>query len=301
MELGELSGVGAVTEERLAEAGVEGLDDLAEADKNELEDAGMSENKAEKLIRRANKQTVIVNSGEEVVEELKQKDNIPTGLDVLDGNLQGGLREGHIVAAAGGTGAGKTQLCFQALTTAVEETGKPAVYIETEPGRYSPSRLEELADDPDTQKAIYRVEAYDLDQQELAYEKIRDMDIEFSLIVVDSFTANFRLSEDFEGRGSLSDRSTEMGRQLNGLRDMAKKHDAPTLITAQIYGNPSGYGSPEAIYGGSLFLHSVNYILMMTQDRGSLRKAKVMNHPEVAEEEVYINITDDTLESMENV
>jgi len=39
----------------------------------------------------------------------------------------------------------------------------------------------------------------------------------------------------------------------------------------------------------------------MTQDRGSLRKAKVMNHPEVAEEEVYINITDDTLESMENV
>jgi DNA repair protein RAD51/DNA repair protein RadA len=301
MELGDLNGVGAVTEERLDEAGVQSLDDLAEADPSELEDAGMSENKAEKLIRRANKQTVIVSTGADVKEELEQKDNIPTGLEVLDTHLQGGLREGHIVAAAGGTGAGKTQLAFNSMVTAVEETGKPAVYIETEPGRYSPSRLDQLANEPDTQEQIYRVEAYDLDQQELAYEKIRDMDTEFSLIVVDSFTANFRLSEDFEGRGSLSQRSTEMGRQLNGLRDMAQKHDAPTLITAQIYGDPSGYGSPEAIYGGSLFLHSVNYILMMAQDRGSLRKAKIMNHPEVSEEEVYVNITDETLESMENV
>lgn len=301
MELTELNGVGAVTEERLNEAGVTSLDELAEVDPSDLEDAGMSENKANKLIRRANKQTVIVSTGEEVKEELETKDNIPTGMDVLDQYLNGGLREGHIVAAAGGTGTGKTQLAFQSMVTAVEETGKPAVYIETEPGRYSPSRLEQLASDPDTQKAIYRVEAYDLDQQELAYEKIRDMDTEFSLIVVDSFTANFRLSEEFEGRGSLSQRSTEMGRQLNGLRDMARKHDAPTLITAQIYGDPSGYGSPDAIYGGSLFLHSVNYILMMAQDRGSLRKTKIMNHPEVSEEELYVNITDDTLESMKNV
>ena len=301
MELGDLKGVGAVTEERLSEAGVGGLDDLANANPDDLEDAGMSENKAATLIRRANKETVLIQTGEDVVEEMEAKGFVPTSMDVLDEYLKGGLQEGHIVTAAGGTGAGKTQLCFQTMVSAVEETGDPAIYIETEPGRYSPSRLQQLSNEEKTQDLIYRVEAYDLDQQELAYEKIADMESDISLIVVDSFTSNFRLAEEYEGRQSLSARSKDMGGHINGLRDAVLKKDVPALITGQIYGNPSGYGSPEAIYGGSLFLHSVNYILMMDKDRGSLRKAKIMNHPEVAEEEVYVNITDDTLESMENV
>lgn len=301
MDLNDLKGVGQVTVERLSEAGVNSLDDLAEVDSSALEDAGMSENKAEKLIRRANKETVVVKTGGEVVEELESKDNVPCGMDILNDHLGGGWRDGHIVAVAGPSGSGKTQVSFNALVTAVEETGRPAMYIETEPGRYSPKRLQQLATEDDTQGMVHRVEAHTLDQQELAYEKVRDSDVDYSLIVVDSFTANFRLSDKFEGRSSLSQRSTAIGRHLTGLREMAGKHDCPTLITAQIYGNPSGYGSPNAIYGGSLFMHSVNYILMMAEDRGSIRKAKIMNHPEVAEEELYINITDSDLESMRNV
>lgn len=303
MELSDLKGVGAVTEERLSEAGVTSLDDLATANPDDLVDAGMSDNKAEKLIRRANKETVVRETGDEVVERLEEKENVPSGMDVLDEYLHGGYREGHVVAVAGPSGSGKTQLCFQSLVSAVEATGRPAIYVETEPGRYSPTRLNQLANEEDTQSKIHRVEAHDLSQQELAYEKIKDFvsEVEYSLIVVDSFTSNFRLSEEFEGRGTLSDRSTVIGRHINGLRDAVKAHDCPCLITAQIYGDPSGYGSPNAIYGGSLFMHSVNYILNMANDRGSLRKAKIMNHPEVAEEEVYVNITDEQLESMENV
>jgi RecA/RadA recombinase len=301
MELNDLKGVGKVTEERLREAGVTSLDELANAEVSDLEDAGMSENKATTLVRRANKETVIIDTGQDVVDEMESKDNIPTGMEVLDKHIQGGFREGHMVAAAGETGSGKTQLAFQAMVSAVEATGNPAIYIETEPGRYSPSRLNQLANEDDTQKKIYRIEAYDLDQQELAYEKIRDDDTDYSLIVVDSFTANFRLSEQYEGRGSLSERSADMGHHISSLRDAVDTHDCATLITAQVYGNPSQYASGTPIYGGSLFLHSVNYIVMMSQDRGSLRKATIMNHPEVPEEEVYINITDDTLESMENV
>ena len=304
MDLSDLKGVGAVTEERLSEAGVNALDELAAASVDQLTDSGMSENKAEKLIRRASKQTVVMETGDEVVEKLKQKQYVPSGMDVLDNYLHGGFREGHVVAVSGPSGSGKTQVSFQSLVSAVEATGRPAVYIETEPGRYSPTRLEQLATEDDTQSKIHRVEAHDLEQQELAYEKVKDAyedGIEYSLIVVDSFTSNFRLSDEFEGRGQLSDRSTVIGRHINGLRDSVKTHGCPCLITAQIYGDPSGYGSPTAIYGGSLFMHSVNYILNMASDRGSLRKTKIMNHPEVAEEEVYVNITDSELESMENV
>jgi DNA repair protein RAD51/DNA repair protein RadA len=301
MDLGEIKGVGAVTKERLKDAGVDSLDALADAEVSDLEDSGMSENKAQTLIRRANKETVIIDTGQDVVDEMAAKDSVPTGMSVLDEFLQGGFREGHMVAAAGETGSGKTQLAFQAMVAAVEATGKPAIYIETEPGRYSPTRLNQLATEEDTQSKIYRIEAYDLDQQELAYEKIRDDDTDYSLIVVDSFTANFRLSEKYEGRGSLSERSADMGHHISSLRDSVDTHECATLITAQVYGNPSAYSSGTPIYGGSLFLHSVNYIIMMSQDRGSLRKATIMNHPEVPEEEVYVNITDETLESMKNV
>lgn len=300
MELTDLKGVGGVTAERLKEAGVDDLDSLAQSTQDDLTDAGMSESKASKLIRRAKRNTVVVQSGSEVVDEYDSKANIPTGMDLFDDVLDGGWREGDVVAVSGESGAGKTQICYQAMVTAVEDTGKDVVYIETERNRYSPKRLRSLSTDEDTQDKIHRVKAYDLEQQELAYDKIRTHFEDCALVVIDSFTARFRLSDDFDGRSKLQDRSKIIGRHLTRIEKMAEELGVPVLMTAQIYGNPSGYGG-NGTYGGSLFQHSVNYFVDMSNAQGSFSKATIKNHYEVADTEIFLNIKGDEIQTSKDV
>lgn len=299
-ELGDLDGVGPKTKHKLKQSGIESLDDLANAEVDDLASNGMSESRAKDFIDKAKQSAVIIQSGEEVVEEYENKDTISTGINSLDDMLGGGWEEGYVIALPGQSGAGKTQLCFQSMVSAVEQTGKPAVYIETERGRYRTDRLNKLANESDTQENIYRVKAYDLDQQMQAYRKLRDHFDDLSLVVVDSFTARFRLSEKFDGRGSLSERSTEMAKHLTELENMAENLQVPILITAQIYSNPGQYGKSEYIYGGSLFMHTVGYFLHMKPDSGHMVEAQLRNHPGKDDSETSIRIGDDTLDSIED-
>lgn len=299
MELSELKGVGGVTEERLESAGVTDVDVLAQTTVEHLVDEGMSENKADKIIRRAKQNAVIVQSGNEVVEEYESKENISSGMDCLDSEIGGGWNQGNVIAISGEAGSGKTQVCFQSLVAAAEETGQPVVYIETERNRYSPGRLQSLSNKDDTQDLIYRVKAYDLDQQEMAYGKIQKHFDDCALVVIDSFTARFRLSDEFENRGDLQTRSKIMGRHLEKIEKMAEYLEVPVLMTAQVYGNPSAYGGANNTYGGSLFHHSVNYFLKMSNAQGSFSRATIANHPETGEVEFHVNITDTELDSMQ--
>jgi RecA/RadA recombinase len=302
MELGDLKGVGGVTEERLNNAGVTSIDELAQTTIDSLTDEGMSENKAEKIIRRAKENAVIVQSGNEVVEEYESKENITTGMPYLDNLLDGGWQQGNVVAISGETGSGKTQIGFKAMVSAVEATDKPVVYIETERNRYSPKRLTSLSElGEGILSNIYRVKAYDLEQQEMSYAKVRKEFDDCSLVVIDSFTARFRLSDEFSGRDNLPKRSQIMGRHLEQIEKMAAHLDVPVLMTAQIMGNPTPYGSSQSTYGGSLFHHTVNYFIKMKNAQGSFSKATIANHPEIGEVEFHINITENDLEAMEDV
>lgn len=299
-DLTELRGVGPSTIERLESAGVETLTELAQANQEDLEEAGVGEKKAGRIIDAAKKNSVIVQSGTDVQKEYDSKDTIPTGMSVLDESIGGGWEEGFLVALAGESGTGKTQMAFKAMVSAVEETGKPAVYIETERGRYRTERLRQLASEDDTQEKIYRVKAYDLDQQENAYGAVKDQFEDLSMVVIDSFTARFRLSSDFEGRGQLSQRSTVMGRHLTKLEEVAEKLQVPILITAQVYSNPGGYGASEYVYGGSLFQHTVSFFIYMSQGQGDLVTAEIRNHPGQEDKELAVQIMDEDLKAMED-
>lgn len=306
MELNDLNGVGSVTEERLNNAGITSIDDLAQADPEEIDEkSGMSASKAEKLVRRAKEQGVIIQTGDDVVDEYESKRNIPTGMDEIDNALDGGWREGDIVAVGGESGSGKTQISFHSCVRAVEATGEPAVYIETEQGRYSPKRLRQFVSDdhdPDEiQSKVYRIKAYDLEQQELAYEKIRKELDTASLIVVDSFSANFRGAEEFDDRSGFSDRASVTRTHLKGIREAAQDLSAPALVTAQVYANPSMYGPENAVYGGSVFYHTINYLFYLKDGQGSFTEGTILNHYELPEVEFQINIGETELEAMREV
>ena len=89
-----------------------------------------------------------------------------------------------------------------------------------------------------------------------------------------------------------------MGIHIEELEKVAEELEAPVLCTAQVYGNPDQYGPSDSTYGGSLFFHSVNYMVKMSDRKGKLSQAEIRNHPEVADTEFHVNITDDDLEGM---
>jgi len=300
MELENLKGVGPVALERLKDAGVKSIDDLAKASLEDLESAGMSDRKGQKLIDRAKEKGVLIKSATDVAAEIEDREKITTGMPYLDEILDGGWTKEQIIGVAGETGAGKTQVAFYSLVKAAEQTGLPVIYIETEPGRFSPKRLLQFAESKDTLDLIHCLQAHDLEEQKLAYRKAMNHYDEVGLVAVDSFTANFRLSDEFEGRGSFSSRSDVMAQHLTLLREMATSLNAPALLTGQVYGNPTAYGAANNTYGGSLFGHTVNYFLYLSDGQGSLSKGKVMNNPEVKDTEFHINITDTELEGMKD-
>lgn len=300
-KLEDLKGVGSVTVERLNNAGVENLNDLAQADPENLQKEGMSERKSRRLVTRAKEEAIVIKTGDDIVQKYEEKEFISTGIEGMDNILGGGWEPGFVACVAGGSGGGKTQISFQALVSAVEETEKPGIYIETEPGRYRPERIKSLANKEDTQSKIHMVEAYDLDSQLKAISKIKNSYTEgdLSMVVVDSFTARFRLSDQFKNRGDLQSRSKEMGRHLTRLERLADKLEIPVIITAQVYGNPGGYGAAEAMYGGSLMQHTIGCLIHMKKAQGSLRKAQLRNHPGREDDECHVSINKDEIKSVE--
>lgn len=304
MELSDLNGVGEVTEQRLKEAGIETINQLAKSDGEAIaENSGMSEGKASKLVSRAKEQGIVIQTGEEVQEEYDAKRHITTGMEQIDDVLDGGWREGDVVALGGASGSGKTQISFHSCVRAVEATDEPAIYIETEPDRYSPKRLKQFVSDghdPEAiQNMVYRVPAHDLEQQELAYKRLRKQLDSASLVVLDSFSANFRGDENFEDRSGYQDRATATTNHIAALRALAKDLHCPALTTAQVYADPTRFGPDEAIYGGPLFYHNINYLVYLKDGQGAFTSAQILNHYELPELEFQINIGSDELEAMQ--
>jgi DNA repair protein RAD51/DNA repair protein RadA len=295
-EITDLSGVGSGTEEKMNNAGITSLDDLASADPSivDEEDISISESRMEKFINAAKEHTVQILSGDDVQEKYEERTSISTGIEQLDENLAGGFENQEIVAVGGDTGSGKTQLAFYLCGQAVKQTGKPALYIETEPDRYRGNRIAEMFSEQ-VQSQVMKIEAHSLDQQVMAYRAAKNQIDELSFVVVDSFTSRFRLSEKFDDRSQLGERNSEFRRHLNEIESMAKVADVPVLLSCQIYANPTQYGSSTVIYGSSLMMHMVAYVLMLKSKSGQLTRMTANNHPRSGEFEIVLQITEDGL------
>lgn len=301
-ELGDLDGVGSTTVDRFNKMGIESLEDLATADADLIDehDVSMSKSRFQGFIEDASAEAIVIQTGDEVVEEYEERGVIPTGIDSLDDKI-GGWDERSLIAVGGGTGAGKTQLAFQALGNAVQETGQPAVYIETEPDRYRGKRIEQMFD-KSVQSQVYKVSVAGdeaLDKQYRSYKAVHEQFDDVSMVVVDSFTARFRLATKFDGRSELGERNQEFSRHLAELEQMSKDLGCPVLLNCQVYANPTQYGSGTVIYGSSLMMHMVNFVVMMKGKSGQLAQINVQNHPEHGDFDLLTQITDDGLRDAE--
>lgn len=289
-EISEIKGVGSRTLEKLESVGIENLNHLADADIEQVIEAGISEQKAEKMIQRAKESNLSVQTASERQKEYDSRNTVSSGIEELDEIIGGGYEAENVINIFGRSGSGKTQLSFQSCISAVQETGNPAVYIETERNRFRPNRVKELADDESVVDDIYVVPAYSLDDQLNSYSKVQEEFPNAGIVVVDSFNSRFRLGGDFDGRGTLSSRSELIGKHIREIEKMASELSSPVILTSQIYDSPTQYGKSDIPWGGNLFAHSVTYNLRIKPATGDLHEVTVEGHPEFGEESVNLNI-----------
>jgi DNA repair protein RAD51/DNA repair protein RadA len=216
-EIGDIKGVGSTTVDKLNRMGLNDIQELAKADPSlasEYPDVSMSEDRLEGIIEDAAANAIVIQSGDEVVDQYENITTRPSGISELDEKV-GGFEARSLIAIGGSTGSGKTQLAFQALGEAVLDSGgKPAVYIETEPDRYRGGRIQQMFD-KDVQSNVHKVSVGGeeaLDMQYRSYKAVEEQFDDVSLVVVDSFTARFRLATKFDGRESLGKRNQEFSR-----------------------------------------------------------------------------------------
>lgn len=293
-ELTDVPGIGPGVADSLHDQGIDTVEDLADAEPDAI---SVPTGNASTLISRANQRTISSKSMADLLTEYDDQQYRSTGVDTLDDVLGGGWEVGTIGMIYGKSGKGKTQVAFSSMTTAAAEG--PVVYLQTEMQSKSiAERLANLATDTSHLENITLYEAYSLEDQFNTYEKAIEEHDDLELIVIDSFTAQFRMTDEFDDRSNLSARSSEIGRHLRKLGEIARQNDVAVLLTGQVYPQPEAYGRSDKLWGGEKLKHFISYFVRMSTGQGELVTAELENHPGRAEEEVSINITDESLEGV---
>src|SRR5437773_7940098 len=158
-ELKDLDGVGPATKQKLKDAGVESILDLAAALPEELvEMAGVTDEKASAIIYTARRS--LMDSGlldqdfiraDEALERRQKMMRCSTGSKNLDALLNGGIETQAITEFYGDFGSGKSQICHTLCTVAqlpAESSGLggAVIFIDTE-GTFRPERVKQIAEE----------------------------------------------------------------------------------------------------------------------------------------------------------
>ncbi|MEK6848444.1 MAG: DNA repair and recombination protein RadA [Nanoarchaeota archaeon] len=303
--LGDLPGIGPTSIEKLEAAGIYDLMGIAVLTPSALaEMAGMGEAVARKTIQAARKMMKLgFSDGLEFAKKREEVDHITTGSKNLDNLLGGkGVETKAMTEAFGAYGSGKTQLGL-ALAVNVQmpsdmggANGK-AVFIDTE-GTFRPERIKQIAEaigaNPEKiLKNIFVARAFNSDHQILLIEKIGEMiknGEPIKLVIIDSLTAHFRA--EYAGRGMLADRQQKLNRYLHNLMKIAEQYNLAIYVTNQVLSNPAMmFGDPTTAVGGNIVGHASTYRLYFRRGKKGSRVAKMIDSPNLPENETMFFLT----------
>ncbi|HTD81230.1 MAG TPA: DNA repair and recombination protein RadB [Thermoplasmata archaeon] len=200
---------------------------------------------------------------------------VTLGAKSVDDLLGGGFEGGCITLLYGEAGSGKTNVCLQ-LSRNVVRSGKKTIYIDTE--GVSMERLEQMCGDDFevVAKNILFTEPYSFDEQDVLIEKaarITETTPEVGLIVIDSATMHYRLTQREEAR---RDDLQTLTRQIAKLVRVSRKVGIPVVATSQVYTDlDTGRFLP---LGGHMLTHSAKTIVELSKTGPSARVARLMKH-----------------------
>ncbi len=296
--------------EKLRELGFNTVESLAMATIRELEQAGISDKKAFKIINAARSSiTLSFIRADELLERRQNVLRLTTGSKKLDELLGGGLETQTITEFYGEYGSGKSQIAHQAcvnvqLPPEKGGLGGGALYIDTE-NTFRPERIVQMAkfrglDPQKVVKNIIWAEAYTSDHQmfllENADKVIKENNIR--LIVVDSLTAHFR--SEYIGRENLALRQQKLNQHMHKLIRLARAFNAVALVTNQVMSSPEVYFSETVRpIGGHIVAHtSHTRVFLRKSARGPVRIARLVSSPYLPEGECLFKITENGIEDV---
>mmetsp|Transcript_1313 Transcript_1313/g.2108 ORF Transcript_1313/g.2108 Transcript_1313/m.2108 type:complete len:337 (-) Transcript_1313:300-1310(-) len=266
---------------------------------------GMSEAKAQKVREAANKiQNFGFVSGSLVAEQRKKLIKISTGSKEFDKLLGGGIETMSITEVFGEFRTGKTQLCHTLavvgqLPDEMNGGNGKVIYIDTE-GTFRPERIVDVAErfevgaDQVLENITY-ARAYTSEHQMdlLVYVGAKMIEEHYSLIIVDSATALFRV--DFHGRGQLAERQQKLAQFLSKLTKLAEEFNVAVLITNQVVSDPGGgamfIADAKKPIGGHIMAHSSTTRLYLRKGRGEQRVCKIYDSPNLPESECIYQLS----------
>ncbi len=306
IKLTDLPGIGAAVASKLESAGIYDLMGLAVTTPSVLSEvAGVGEAVARKAIQAARKMLDLgFQDGVEFAKKREEIVHITTGSKNLDNLLGGrGIEGKAITEAYGAYGSGKSQIGFSLAVNVqlpVEKGGADgkAVLIDTE-STFRPERIRQIAGalgaNPEkVLKNIFVARALNSDHQILLLDKIGEMirnGEPIKLLIIDSLTAHFRA--EFSGRGQLADRQQKLNRYLHNLMKVAEQYNNAVYVTNQVMANPAMmFGDPTVAVGGNIVGHCSTYRLYLRRGKKGSRVAKMIDAPNLPENETIFFLTE---------
>lgn len=304
-DITNLPGVGSKTAEKLEKAGFGDLLSIAVCTVGELSDqGGVSDRVARQIIQAAREMLDMgFQSGTDILEKRESVAKISLGCSHIDNMMDGGFETGSITECFGQYGSGKTQLALMLAVTAQQDyEGSTVVYIDTE-NTFRPERVVQFAKgkglEPDEILNNIKVaRAYNSDHQMLLTEKVEEIIKEgndVKLVIVDSLTAHFRA--EFVGRGTLARRQQKLNKHMHTLALIADKHNLCVYVTNQVMAKPDQFfGDPTEAIGGNIVGHNSTYRIYLRRGRKGTRVAKLIDSPNLPDDECVFMITSDGIE-----
>ncbi len=160
-------------------------------------------------------------------------ERLPTGCEVLDELLGGGIEKNTLTNVYGPPGCGKTTLCLQAAVSSINK-GEKVVFIDTE-GGFSKERLGQISGDAEEiLDEIILIEPDGFEKQNDNVERLDKMceKNDIGLIILDSLVTLYRLELN---DGNTRKINSMLAKQLSVLSNLSRKREIPVLITNQIY------------------------------------------------------------------
>ena len=307
----DLPGVGPSTAKKLTELGFHTVESLAMATIRELEQAGISEKRAQDIIQTARSSVSLsFIRADELLKMRQTVSRLTTGSRRLDELLGGGLETQTITEFYGEYGSGKSQVAHQLCVDVQLRTEKGglesgALYIDTE-NTFRTERIVQMAAemglDPDEAvKNIIVAEAYTSDHQVFLLDNsdhiVKENNIR--LIIVDSLTAHFR--SEYIGRENLAIRQQKINKHMHKLIRLARAFNAVAFVTNQVMSSPDVYfGDAIRPIGGHVVGHtSHTRVFLRKSSRGPVRIARLVSSPYLPEGETTFKITENGIEDVE--
>lgn len=308
MELSELEGLGPATKEKLKQAGIESVLDLAAALPSELvERAGLTSEKANAMIyvaqRKLTDNGLIDKEFIPAAEELAKRAQMikcSTGSKNLDNLLGGGIETRCITEFYGEFGSGKSQICHTLAVMAQQERearglAGAVIYIDTE-GTFRPERIKQIAEGRglDSEEALNNVilcKVYNASHLELIARSLGKYIEKFgaALVIVDSIISLHRA--EFVGRGNLAERQQRLNTLIHRLLRVAEIYNVAVVVTNQVQSQPdSFFGDPTKPAGGNVIAHACTYRLYLRKS-GQERVAVMVDSPYHAYSDTRFQVT----------